>query len=810
MEVPSLHGSVEEQTKPTSTTFASDVNAKGFDFNAKAYVSVNIVSEAGLLILTFRSSLGPSYINMSFDGNSDPEGNAETTDISMDIVPNGTAAVMPKANGLTGSALHQISSGQTDGSFDTSMIGSSQPNDLPLASSAPSSSSLMDTTTHQSFSLEHHANSHLSNHNTADAPLSGMDDGDDSPLGDLNESLNSPNVADESMNVSEPAPDYQDNSESSHMPRDDDQTSHTLLPSLELPHHPATMLNDTAPAAEGKSSTQNEGTRLLKDSVMRDAPKSPGKVAREREDEAEEEPAAKRSRTGAGNSQAAQFKVPELPQSAVEHNSPLPSAATQINGVSPVKIETPPGLDLSQSLTKAQHKFLLKAMQNVRKTKDATAFNKPVDHVALNIPSYPDVIKRPMDLSTIESNLKDHKYVCAIDCVMDFELVIQNCITFNGPEHPVSQAAMKLKPSFEKHLANFPGQDGNDPSTEKKSKKAAVAPKVAPPRRESRSSLGGNARSPSTIAPQQTFALSPSGVPLIRRDSTAQDGRPKREIHPPAPRDLPYANQKPKKKKYQLELRFCQEVLGELKKAKYQSVSWPFAQPVDPVALNIPHYHNVIKKPMDLSTIDKKLAAGQYENAKEFEVDVRLMFNNCYKFNPEGNAIHRLGKDFEEIFTEKWADKKQYLEDHTAPSGPQTPGTSPEPQDDEEEEEDEPEDEITALQKQIAAMSKQVEMIQKKKASPPVPTKKPAKGAKAGKKESKKTTIAMPFKSEKKSGAKHTKKEKIPYVTYEQKQDISNRINNLPAPRMATALTIIRDNMPNLKVNWADTFAFLS
>ena len=755
-----------------------------------------------MLILTFRSSLGPSYIDMSFDSKSDPDGTTEMADISMDTTPNGMLAAMSTANGLTGSAVHHISDGQNEGSFDTSMIGSSQPNNLPLASSAPSSYSMKDSTTDQPTSPRHHVNNHVSNHNTADTtPPSGTVDGDEGFLGNVNESPRSPKIADESMNASDPTLYHQQNPEAPHMSQDGSQMDpQPFLPSLELPHHPpATVPDDTDPDTTNEASNSNQVTRHFEDSVMRDTPKSPGKVAREREDEVEEEPAAKRSRTGLDIAQTAQFKVPELPQSSVELNSSLPSTIVHLNGASPVKIETLPGLDLSQSLTKAQHKFLLKAMQNVRKTKDATAFNKPVDPVALNIPSYPDIIKRPMDLSTIESNLKDHKYTCAVDCVKDFELVIQNCITFNGPEHLVSQAAMRLKPSFEKHLANFPGRDGADPSTEKKSKKTAVAPKIAPPRRESRSSLGGNARSPSTTAPQQTFALGPSGVPLIRRDSTAQDGRPKREIHPPAPRDLPYANQKPKKKKYQLELRFCQEVLGELKKAKYQSVSWPFAQPVDPVALNIPHYHNVIKKPMDLSTIDKKLTAGQYENAKEFEADVRLMFNNCYKFNPEGNAIHRLGKDFEDVFSEKWADKKQYLEDHTAPSGPQTPGTSPEPLD-EEEEEDEPEDELTALQKQIAAMSKQVEMIQKKKGSPPASTKKPAKGGKVVRKESKKTTTAMPFKSEKKSSMKHTKKEKIPYVTYEQKQDISNRINNLPAPRMATALTIIRDNMPNLKV----------
>jgi hypothetical protein len=162
--------------------------------------------------------------------------------------------------------------------------------------------------------------------------------------------------------------------------------------------------------------------------------------------------------------------------------------------------------------------------------------------------------------------------------------------------------------------------------------------------------------------------------------------------------------------------------------------------------------------------------------------------------------VHQLGKQLEQLFDDQWAKKAQWVEDHTPTSGPQSPGTSPdsdeEEEDAEEEEEEEQENELSILQKQIAAMSKQVEAIQKskEKISPPAPGKKGAAKAKAAKKDGKKA----PQKPEKK--AQKSKKAKVPYVTYEQKQEISDRINVLPEPRMATALSIIRDNMPNLKV----------
>ena len=43
-----------------------------------------------------------------------------------------------------------------------------------------------------------------------------------------------------------------------------------------------------------------------------------------------------------------------------------------------------------------------------------------------------------------------------------------------------------------------------------------------------------------------------------------------------------------------------------------------FHKPVDPIELGIPDYLNVIKNPMDFSTIKKKLNNNVYTNFKEF------------------------------------------------------------------------------------------------------------------------------------------------------------------------------------------------
>lgn len=572
------------------------------------------------------------------------------------------------------------------------------------------------------------------------------------------------------------------------------------IPTTDIPHHPPVPIPEGAsieapidpapspalPAETTSPVMETEGQP--KDQVMQDAPSSPAKVAREREeDDVEDGPAAKRSKTE--EDATTDFKVPERP-----------AINTQVNGTHTEAPQTsaPP-------MTQLQHKHCMRTIQNVKRIQSSTAFRQPVDYVMLNIPSYPSVISKPMDLKTLEENLKESKYPTVEAFTADFNQIVQNCETFNGRESTFTKSAYEMKASFDKNMAKIPGPDVTEPSPADRKKKAILPPaaKATPARRESRSSLPGSARSPVSAGSPQTFALNPQGVPLIRRDSTFGDGRPKREIHPPAPRDLPYANQKPKKKKYQWELRFCEKVLSELSKPKYNHVSWPFMTAVDPVALNIPTYHSIIKKPMDFGTMKTKLDHGEYENAKEFEADARQVFQNCYRFNPSTDPINHTGHQFESIFDTEWAKKRDWIEANTPGSGPQSAGSSEAEDSDEEEEveyeeEGEHETQLSKLQQQIAAMSRQVELITQKKKSPPVSSKKATKGAKPVRKDTKKA--AAPAKAEKKAASKPAKKEKTPYVTYEQKQDISNRINSLSEAKMATALRIIRDNMPNLQV----------
>ena len=95
----------------------------------------------------------------------------------------------------------------------------------------------------------------------------------------------------------------------------------------------------------------------------------------------------------------------------------------------------------------------------------------------------------------------------------------------------------------------------------------------------------------------------------------------------------------------------------------------PFLEPVDPVALNIPTYFQVVKRPMDLSTVKKKLENGDYSRFSlsetigstavarmlngPFRRDVELMFNNAILFNPPDDWIHKAAVSLKSFASKK-------------------------------------------------------------------------------------------------------------------------------------------------------------
>ncbi|XP_041838054.1 CREB-binding protein isoform X5 [Melanotaenia boesemani] len=78
--------------------------------------------------------------------------------------------------------------------------------------------------------------------------------------------------------------------------------------------------------------------------------------------------------------------------------------------------------------------------------------------------------------------------------------------------------------------------------------------------------------------------------------------------------------------------------------------SLPFRQPVDPMLLGIPDYFDIVKTPIDLSTIKRKLDTGQYQEPWQYVDDVWLMFNNAWLYNRKTSRVYKYCSKLAEVF----------------------------------------------------------------------------------------------------------------------------------------------------------------
>jgi E1A/CREB-binding protein len=86
----------------------------------------------------------------------------------------------------------------------------------------------------------------------------------------------------------------------------------------------------------------------------------------------------------------------------------------------------------------------------------------------------------------------------------------------------------------------------------------------------------------------------------------------------------------------------CLDVLKGLQTHHH---GWVFNCPVDPVELGLPDYFEIIKKPMDLGSIQKRLENGAYHAIEDFQSDVNLTFENAMTYNEDGSVVYDMAKE---------------------------------------------------------------------------------------------------------------------------------------------------------------------
>ncbi|XP_073007500.1 transcription factor GTE11-like [Typha latifolia] len=88
-------------------------------------------------------------------------------------------------------------------------------------------------------------------------------------------------------------------------------------------------------------------------------------------------------------------------------------------------------------------------LERLMSHKHAWIFSEPVDAVKFKIPDYYDVIKHPMDLGTIKSNIDSGAYKNPWDFAADVRLTFANAMRYNPPHNNVHGMADTMRKLFE-------------------------------------------------------------------------------------------------------------------------------------------------------------------------------------------------------------------------------------------------------------------------------------------------------------------------------------------------------------------------
>ncbi|KAI1101416.1 Bromodomain-containing protein [Jackrogersella minutella] len=431
--------------------------------------------------------------------------------------------------------------------------------------------------------------------------------------------------------------------------------------------------------------TQPDATVSQPDTPMTDQPTSAVKVSREREEDVVEERAPKRAKTEDDTNQPAEDS---LVVASTVSSAPAPSEP----------VDQGPN---DQTITPFQNRQIRQVLAGVKKTKNGLNFRQSVERLwPMLWEDYKVKIENPVDISLFETKLREDKYADYDAFKADVRLLYQNSLAFNGESNAITMAAGMVRDTIFARLPDISKME--EPAKPEKGKAHPTRhtePRAATqPRRQSQSlpqpqpraqaaspkprqTPPGQAAQPATTSSSApAFAIPPNGIPQIRRDSTREDNdRPKRPIHPPKNRDLDYASAN--RKKLEPEQRFFEIALDEIKKGKHYALNQWFLTPVDPVALNIPTYFSVVKKPMDLATMTQKNYEGEYKNVKDIEKDMRLIVHNAELFNGPNHDVTALAKRLEDLFKAELAKRDSWMKRHHPPEVPSlTNATAPSPE----------------------------------------------------------------------------------------------------------------------------------
>ncbi|XP_058063027.1 protein polybromo-1 [Anopheles bellator] len=209
-------------------------------------------------------------------------------------------------------------------------------------------------------------------------------------------------------------------------------------------------------------------------------------------------------------------------------------------------------------------------------------------------PDYYQVIQYPIDMTTIENNIKADRYATIDDIVGDYRLMFSNCRKYNEEGSMIYEDANILEKALNEKLKEFSGIN----------RKPNVTTKIIKPIRKNNST--------------------PLETKLKQMYDTIREYR-----EPKQNRQLSFIFMKlPSKSEY-------------------------------------PDYYDIIKSPIDIEKIEKKLRQQIYESVEDMATDFMLMFENACKYNEPDSQIYKDALCLQQLLIQT---KQSLRSDETVPN----------------------------------------------------------------------------------------------------------------------------------------------
>ncbi|XP_029920818.1 bromodomain-containing protein 3-like isoform X2 [Myripristis murdjan] len=368
-------------------------------------------------------------------------------------------------------------------------------------------------------------------------------------------------------------------------------------------------------------------------------------------------------------------------------------AATMIHSPDSTQIVNPRPPEVISLTKPGRNTNQLQFMKNVVlkalwRHEQAWPFYQPVDAIRLGLPDYYEIIKSPMDLGTIKKRLENNYYWSATECMEDFNTMFTNCYQYNNPTDDIVMMALSLEMVFWKKIANIaPGErELLSPAPKGKSKRnitpggqdAAVTSSMPPVSQTGLNSTysaldqshqttmkkkGLKRKANAVTSTTSSFSGTPESQPRCGTvgwaAKTLRKNFGEREL----------AQHETNLDGLSEQLEYCDGILNEMLSKKHAACARPFYEPVDAEALGLCDYHDIIKYPMDLSTVKKKMDGREYQDAQSFAADVRLIFSNCYKYNSADHDRIARARKLQAVFENRFANMPDELVDPCSPVG---------------------------------------------------------------------------------------------------------------------------------------------